>query len=214
MEQLVYPHDLLTIALKKKELLSFPEWVQLKLIEFQTVIVTRQKPLSENGVVVGVRGNQRDQRFAFEIDRQRIQKRITPYKALTQFNFDQLPEGRKALPVFQTLQSIQDQQFLAANFGITGSASYEIVTGDLMVKQTSDLDLILKADCEMAFSDLKRLWNFLNQFSVHADVQLVSQTRGFSLEEFVQQKGKQVLIKSENGPFISKNPWDDLISGN
>lgn len=66
----------------------------------------------------------------------------------------------------------------------------------------------------MAFSDLKRLWDFLNQFSAHADVQLVSQTRGFSLEEFVQQKGKQVLIKSENGPFISKNPWDDLISGN
>lgn len=211
MEQLVCPHDLLTITLEKDELLSFPKWVQLKLTEFQTVIVTRQKPISESRIVVGVRGNQRNQRFAFEINRQRIQKRITPYQALAQFNFDKLPESRKAFPVFQTLQEIQIKNFLSDNFGITGSTGYEIVTSDLMVKQTSDLDLILKTDCAISFDDLKMLWSFLNQFSVHADVQLVNQARGFSLEEFIQQKGKQVLIKSENGPFISSDPWNDLI---
>ena len=63
MEQLVYPHDLLTIFLEKDELSAFPKWAQLKLSEFQTVIVIRQKPLSKNGVIVGVRGNQRNQRF-------------------------------------------------------------------------------------------------------------------------------------------------------
>ena len=213
MEQLVYPHDLLTITLEKDELSSFPEWAQLKLTEFQTVIVTRQKPLSKNKIVVGVRGNQRNQRFAFEINKQRIQKRVTPYEALEQFKFNRLPESRKGFPVFQALRSIQGKHFLSADFGITGSAGYEIVTGDMMVKETSDLDLILKVDHRIPFDKLKKLWENLNQFSVHADVQLVHADRGFSLEEFVQQNGKQVLIKSGTGPFISNAPWNDLIRG-
>ena len=213
MEQLVYPHDLLTITLEKDELSSFPEWAQLKLTEFQTVIVTRQKPLSKNKIVVGVRGNQRNQRFAFEINKQRIQKRVTPYEALEQFKFNRLPESRKGFPVFQALRSIQGKHFLSADFGITGSASYEIVTGDMMVKETSDLDLVLKVDHQISFDNLIKLWDILNQFSVHADVQLVHADRGFSLEEFVQQNGKQVLIKSGTGPFISNAPWNDLIRG-
>lgn len=213
MEQLVYPHDLLTIFLEKDELSSFPEWAQLKLTKFQTVIVTRQKPLSKNGVVVGVRGNQRNQRVAFEINKQRIQKRVTPYEALEQFKFNQLPESRKDFPVFQALRNIQDKQFLSSNFGITGSAGYEIATGDMMVKETSDLDLVLKVDYQIPFDKLKKLWESLNQSSVHADVQLVNADRGFSLEEFVQQNGRSVLIKSGLGPFISNDPWNDLIQG-
>lgn len=211
MEQLVYPHDLLTITLEKDELLSFPKWAQLKLTEFQTVIVTRQKPLSKDGVVVGVRGNQRNQRFAFEVDKQRIQKRVTPYEALEQFKFNQLPESRKDFPVFQALRNIQDKQLLSSNFGITGSAGYEIVTGDMMVKETSDLDLVLKVAHQISLNELKKLWENVNQFSVHADVQLVNADRGFSLEEFVQQNGRSVLIKSGSGPFISNDPWNDLI---
>lgn len=211
MEQLVCPHDLLIITPEKDELPDFPKWAQLKLSEFQTVIVTRQKPLSKNGIVVGVRGNQRNQRFAFEINKKRIQKRVTPYKALEQFKFNQLPESRKDFPVFQALRSIQDKHLLSAAFGITGSAGYEIVTGDMMVKETSDLDLVLKGDHRIPFDKLKKLWENLNQFSVHADVQLVHADRGFSLEEFVQQNGKQVLIKSGTGPFISNDPWNDLF---
>lgn len=213
MEQLVYPHDLLTITLEKDELLSFPKWAQLKLTEFQTVIVTRQKPLSKDGVVVGVRGNQRNQRFAFEVDKQRIQKRMTPYEALEQFKFNQLPESRKDFPVFQALRNIQDKQLLSSNFGITGSAGYEIVTGDMMVKETSDLDLVLNVAHQISLNELKKLWKNVNQFSMHADVQLVNADRGFSLEEFVQQNGRSVLIKSGSGPFISNNPWNDLIQG-
>lgn len=213
MEQLVYPHDLLTITLEKDELLSFPKWAQLKLTEFQTVIVTRQKPLSKDGVVVGVRGNQRNQRFAFEVDKQRIQKRVTPYEALEQFKFNQLPESRKDFPVFQALRNIQDKQLLSSNFGITGSAGYEIVTGDMMVKETSDLDLVLNVAHQISLNELKKLWENVNQFSVHPDVQLVNADRGFSLEEFVQQNGRSVLIKSGSGPFISNDPWNDLIQG-
>lgn len=211
MEQLVYPHDLLTITLEKDELLSFPKWAQLKLTEFQMVIITRQKPLSKDGVVVGVRGNQRNQRFAFEVDKQRIQKRVTPYEALEQFKFNQLPESRKDFPVFQALRNIQDKQLLSSNFGITGSAGYEIVTGDMMVKETSDLDLVLNVAHQISLNELKKLWENVNQFSVHADVQLVNADRGFSLEEFVQQNGRSVLIKSGSGPFISNDPWNDLI---
>lgn len=213
MEQLVYPHDLLTITLEKDELLSFPKWAQLKLTEFQMVIITRQKPLSKDGVVVGVRGNQRNQRFAFEVDKQRIQKRVTPYETLEQFKFNQLPESRKDFPVFQALRNIQDKQLLSSNFGITGSAGYEIVTGDMMVKETSDLDLVLNVAHQISLNELKKLWENVNQFSVHADVQLVNADRGFSLEEFVQQNGRSVLIKSGSGPFISNNPWNDLIQG-
>ena len=211
MEQLVYPHDLLTIFLEKDELSAFPKWAQLKLSEFQTVIVIRQKPLSKNGVIVGVRGNQRNQRFAFEINKKMIQKRVTPYEALEQFKFNQLPESRKNFPVFQALRSIQGKHLLSADFGITGSAGYEIVTGDMMVKETSDLDLVLKVDHQISFDELKSLWENVNQFSVHADVQLVRADRGFSLEEFMQQNGKQVLIKSSTGPFISNDPWNDLF---
>ena len=213
MEQLVYPHDLLTITLEEDELSSFPKWAQLKLTEFQTVIVTRQKPLSKDGVVVGVRGNQRNQRFAFEVEKQRIQKQVTPYEALENFKFDCLPESRQALPVFRALRSIQAEQFLSADFGITGSAGYEIVTGDMMVNETSDLDLVLKVDHQTPFDELKTLWKNINRFSVHADVQLVNADRGFSLEEFVQQNGKQVLIKAGTRPFISNDPWHDLIQG-
>ena len=82
-----------------------------------------------------------------------------------------------------------------------------------MVKGTSDLDLILKVDHRIPFDKLKKLWENLNQFSVHADVQLLCADRGFSLEEFVQQNGKQVLMKSGTGPFISNDPWNDLTQG-
>lgn len=138
---------------------------------------------------------------------------MTPYEALEQFKFNQLPESRKDFPVFQALRNIQDKQFLSSNFGITGSAGYEIATGDMMVKETSDLDLVLKVDYQIPFDKLKKLWESLNQSSVHADVQLVNADRGFSLEEFVQQNGRSVLIKSGLGPFISNDPWNDLIQG-
>lgn len=102
---------------------------------------------------------------------------------------------------------------MSSNFGITGSAGYEIVTGDMMVKETSDLDLVLNVAHQISLNELKKLWENVNQFSVHADVQLVNADRGFSLEEFVQQNGRSVLIKSGSGPFISNDPWNDLIQG-
>lgn len=113
---------------------------------------------------------------------------------------------RKELPVFQALREVfpilQEYQW-----EIGGSCGYELVTGVPMVNLNSDLDIIVKNFPVISLSEARDLLFKLNQFKVHIDMQVTDGQNGFSLEEYANDRSQTTLIKTVNGPELTKNPW-------
>lgn len=210
----IYPHDLLKLndfnAFKTPQL---PDWALIKLKKYQTVVVTRNQINNKDFLSVGVRGFERNQRLGGIIAIKNIKEVITPYQLITDTYLTSLVNERIKLPVFKAIKYIKPILDKRVTWGIGGSAGYELATHDPMVKPTSDIDIILKMKCNQSLSYQMaiNLLTRVNQFNVHVDIQVVYKYRGFSLEEYVQQRAKNILIKSEKGPFLSSNPWQDLF---
>jgi len=90
---------------------------------------------------------------------------------------------------------------------------YEMATGIEMVHQTSDIDIIAWKVKPMSIKQAQLLLKQLNQFNVHADMQVVNRDRGFALEEYAMNRDAQILIKTNAGPQLSADPWHYIEEG-
>ena len=71
---------------------------------------------------------------------------------------------------------------------------------------SSDLDLVWQAENPLSQNEAKELLKKLNQFGVHADLQVIQGGNGFSLEEYSQSKST-IMMKTLTGPILVKDPW-------
>ncbi|AVK62098.1 malonate decarboxylase holo-ACP synthase [Lactobacillus sp. CBA3605] len=181
-----------------------PSWVPAALQQMPVVVVRRGPQL--NGIPVGVRGPQRNQRWAGWLKGPiNMAQQISPEQLVTTKAWQMITPNRQQLPVFQALPAIAS--IMSLPWGLGGSAGFELATGQAAVKPTSDLDLIMPAQHPLTVSAAQQLLQALNQFGVHVDVQLVAGQNGFSLEEYAQQRTTTVLLKTAQGPQLVTNPW-------
>lgn len=217
MERLtaIWPNDLLQFTSLQDLVLTenpLPGWAKDSLSETKTVVV-RRGLVSDNLIPVGIRGYERKQRFACYLNVAAIKKQYHPQYFIQHKSWESLSEDRQKLPPFQALQKIVP---LLSNFqwGIGGSLGYEMATGVKMVKNTtehvSDLDLLLYQTPTLNRSQAQELLQKLNQYHVHADVQVVKGQNGFSLEEYAANRSKKTLVKTAAGPLLVVDPWQFL----
>ncbi|WP_125565473.1 malonate decarboxylase holo-ACP synthase [Companilactobacillus insicii] len=203
------PHDL--IKIKLDDFFSdsdIPSWVIDSLKRAPLVIVRRG--ILDGKIPVGVRGVRREQRFPGFISSNIItgENVISP-RSLVNDTWKNLPDERLKLPAFKALPKIATL-LEGYQWGIGGSAGFELASGQPTAKMTSDLDLIWYENRHLSHAESVKLLKSLNQFGVHADFQVVHGQKGFSLEEFANNTSDTILIKTANGPKLSSDPWTEI----
>lgn len=204
------PHNL--VKIDSEEFFSDekkPEWVVDSLTKVPLVIIRRGN-IIDGKVPVGVRGVKREQRFAGYIPIKVVvsENIITP-DSLIHDTWDILSKSRRELPAINTLPKIVPIM-KEYKWGIGGSVGFELASRQATAKNSSDLDLILYEKNHLSREEASVLLKRLNQFGVHADLQVVHGQKGFSLEEFVTNTSKTVLVKTANGPKLSRDPWTEI----
>lgn len=205
MERLA-PHTL--IQLKDPAALTpaapLPEWATAMLNASPYVIV-RRGPQADR-IPVGLRGYQKNQRFAAFADSDQIEATVTPQAALQLL--PELDPARAQLPAFQKLKALQPllQGF---DWGVGGSLQFELVTGLKMARAASDVDVIMtRPTAPLSVAAAKDLVTRLQAIAgSHADIQVVHGQDGFSLEEYAQHRDAQVMMKTATGPQLTADPW-------
>lgn len=202
----IEPHDLLKIASADDLLVdSLPQWAQEIFPNSLTVVVRRSK-IVEPRIPVGIRGIKREQRLAAEVLRQNVKEIITPYQLVQQRAWQNVSVDRKKLPAIKALPAIanilKDYQW-----GISGSVGFELATKTNSAKETSDLDLIWKPSYSINRKQAQDLLKELNQYGVHADLQVIEGTNGFSLEEY-SNSTSTIMVKTLGDPILVRDPWN------
>lgn len=201
----VEPHDLLQIkTITDLTGEPLPQWAKEVFPKSLTVVV-RRSPVLAGKIPVGIRGPKREQRFASYLETSKICRVITPYELVQAANWNNLASARKKLPAMtalpQVAQILQDY-----HWGISGSVGFELATNTPTAKTTSDLDLIWKPESPITKVSAQQLLQALNQFGVHADLQVIQGTDGFSLEEYANSSST-MMIKTLGDPILVTDPW-------
>lgn len=210
-----WPHDLLTFSDNRDLVLNenpLPEWAKDSLSKAKIVVV-RRGHIKNELIPVGLRGYHRNQRLAGFLKKDQIINCYNPAYFIKNKSWQSLAPERQELPQFQALKKIYSI-LRGYTWGISGSLAYEMATGIDMVtnssKHKSDLDIILVAKRKINIDRSRKLLTMLNQYQVHADVQVVKRQNGFSLEEYAANRNTKILIKTATGPILTADPWSFL----
>lgn len=176
-----------------------PDWAWQAIATGQPVVV-RRAVTDEDQVAVGIRGAQRQQRFACTMPKATIQRMVKPEQLIV-VDAEQFPViAEKVQPIAQVLQATE------WTWGITGSTGFELATGLHVTHANSDLDILIRMPNELSKADAKALWGALQQTSVRMDVQLQTPYGGVALADWANAR-HQVLLKRAQGAVLVDNPW-------
>lgn len=211
----IRPHDL--IELSDITALSFTEvedegleWVKDSLRQAPFVVV-RRAPFSGSGhIPVGIRGDQRSQRMGAYLSPAGAARIITPYDIARQQLWNNVSEHRRSLPVIRVMQEIA-KVLSGCRWGPAGSGGFEMATGAPVLKESSDLDLVIdmssvqegRAQAEWASRLLRRL----DRLPVRTDIQLETPEGAYLLHELVKSRTGKVLLRTARGPELVPHPW-------
>lgn len=200
-------HTLLKVRKPENMILksSADDWVEEVMKKSTYVIVRRGE--QEKSIPVGIRGFNKSQRMAAVIDFNNWSKKFTPQDAVN--TFKQTNNARFSLPAFQLLGKLIPI-LSSYDWGVGGSLEYELATGLETVTENSDVDIIMTRPIhKMSVLEAKELVNELHSISpVHADIQIVKDDIGFSLEEYAQDRNNEIMVKTNQGPKLVYDPWE------
>jgi phosphoribosyl-dephospho-CoA transferase len=198
---MVNAHDLLWGMTSAHAPADAPAWVLAALGAGQPVVVRRA--IAQPGhVAVGVRGRLREQRFAAEMPLALVQRRVVP-EALREVIS---PRDLPALRALVQLRPVLAQK----DWGVSGSAGFELATGIEALHASSDLDLILRAPEPLERRDAADLQAILDTADCVVDLQLQTPFGAVALREWAGSS-RRVLLKAASGAHLVIDPWQALI---
>lgn len=183
-----------------------PEWLA-DAFALAPYAVVRRAQAPEGFVAVGFRGASRSERYGTYVPRTAVLSAHAPERLLERTTS---PE-RTALKAFVALRELVERRTLdSLVWGPTGSAGFELATAQPTVKQTSDLDLLIRAPSPLSRTYSRalceRLAGLERDLGLHIDVQLETPAGGVALVEWAQDKPR-VMARSVGGPRLVDNPW-------
>ena len=195
----MYAHDIVQFHMIENMTAEWPLWFEKSTPFYATV----RRAVAEKGYVpVGLRGKERNQRFAFELPLEAIDAVIQPWSLIKKPSFRE--EEIAHYPAYQAYQ--QALKILqGVKWGVGGSLGFELATGHPTVKPTSDFDLLIYAN-EPAELPLAVIQQHIAYFQ-KVDTQVISLKGGFSLKEYLQNPEKKLLMKTISGPILTDELW-------
>ncbi|QKZ07229.1 malonate decarboxylase holo-ACP synthase [Pseudomonas eucalypticola] len=192
----IRPHDLLWGLTPTHLPADAPAWVAAALADGQPVVV-RRDAAAPGQVAVGVRGGQREQRYATHMPVAAISRQLSP-EALRHC------VGQRDWPALRVLYRLRprlDESGWA--WGVGGSAGFELASGFTALHAGSDLDLIVRTPQPLAREQARELLALLEE---KVDVQLQTPAGGVALREWAGH-GAKVLLKAADGARLVSDPW-------
>jgi phosphoribosyl-dephospho-CoA transferase len=203
-------HDLLRVrgsdALISRD--PAPEWVNQALSRAPWVVV-RRAPVESELIPVGVRGQNRSERFASFVHSSSVLACLSPEnlsfsevwrKAV---RFEELPAMRALLRVEAILQGSD------LHWGPSGSVGFELASGVPVALQTSDLDLIVRlGDLLIPPPTTRKLLAILERVEmtgVRVDLLLETRQGAIALLEYAGA-GTKLLLRTIHGPRLIPHP--------
>lgn len=199
------PHDLLFLNLQTLLPDSAPAWARDAIKEGLPCVVRRDS-ISLEKIPVGFRGTIRSQRYGTFISNKDILKKISPEDAAKL-----LLSTRLKSPQLDYLKDfskfIQENEELnkSVKWGISGSFGFSLAVGKQYFRDTSDIDLIIRASNEEQLNCLAPLKSWILTPKFQLDIQIQTSKGGFSYKEWLNTK--KVLLKTNSGPLLTDNPW-------
>jgi phosphoribosyl-dephospho-CoA transferase len=184
-----------------------PAWAAESLRRAPFVVMRRLLPRT-SGLPVGVRGTTRSQRAAAWVSAGAVQECITPQMLAAQQawrqrrDFDIMP----AVAALEEVAAIFDGHGMAGRWGPGGSVGFELASGVASTTPASDLDIVWVAAASVARADAARLHAELSALPVRIDVLLETPNGAVALAEYANSAGT-ILLRSPQGPRLSRDPW-------
>lgn len=203
---MVKVHDLLEIESPSSafDLSGAPDWVADSLSATPFVVVRRAR-VAANGIAIGVRGNSRSERWGGVLNAEFIKKIIAPFDLRGRSAY--LSRDRCKIPAMRSLIELEAHwDSCGLLWGPGGSVGFELATGDPAVTESSDLDLVVFAPEPFDGGFASKLLCSLRRVSLAIDVIVETQTCGFSLEEYANNPGGEVLLRCPDTARIG-HPW-------
>lgn len=174
-----------------------PAWVREAIRAGHPVVVRRA--IAEPGhVAVGVRGRVREQRFAARMPVAAVHRRVVPQ------DLRDVPSARDlpALRALDQLRPVLAQQ----DWGVSGSAGFELASGFEALHANSDLDLILCTPKHLDRREARALLAILDTAPCAVDLQLQTPFGAVALREWAGPSHR-VLLKTVSGAHLVLDPW-------
>ena len=207
----VRTHDLLEIDAKQliSSQASAPQWVEEALAKSPLVVVRRGLAKGRE-IPIGVRGTERNQRWAAFCHPKLVKSILTPSQLLSRT----IPTSRAhAIPAFRALNFLEDRWMgLALPWGPGGSVGFELASGRHAAKQQSDLDIVIYAERPMASDEAISLCDCTMNLPAVVDIRVETPVCGFSLREFASRSPAAILLRTPSGTVLGRDPWGAGLS--
>jgi len=209
-DQSVRTHDLLEIDAKQFIFshTSAPQWVEEDLPNIPFVVVRRGLATGQE-IPIGVRGTERNQRWATFCHPKLVKNILTPPQLLNRA----LPASRAdVIPALRALNLLKDRWMdLDHLWGPGGSVGFQLATGRLVVKPESDLDIVLYAERRMTADEAQSLCAHAMDLPAVVDIRTETRVCGFSLREYASGSPAAILLRTPSGVILGKDPWSDEL---
>jgi phosphoribosyl-dephospho-CoA transferase len=205
-----YAHDLLLVRSTTIEeaCMAEPTWVR-PVLEKYPWVVARRATSTKDRIAVGVRGQERRQRWGGFMRKDQIAKVITPWRLRSAL----ANRMRLGLPAIQSLRFLEiELASLSNDWGPGGSVGYELASHAPVVTRESDLDLVISAPVRLNRDFAQQLWKKMALAPAKVDVRIETPGCGFSLEEYVSSE--KLLVRTSTGPRLTTDPWNQRAGGN
>ena len=207
------PHYLL--AVDPKQLIeavckhsSVPEWAEEQVRTTPFVVVRRGLATGQE-IPIGVRGAERNQRWAAFCHPTLAKSIITPPQLLGR---TVSTSRRDATPALCALDLLKERWMdLDRPWGPGGSVGFELATGSHVAKLGSDLDIVIYAENRMMADEAKFLCARAMNLPAVVDVRVETPVCGFSLREFASDSPAAILLRAPSGVIIGSNPWGEEL---
>jgi phosphoribosyl-dephospho-CoA transferase len=203
------PHYLL--AVDPKQLIeavhkysSVPEWVEGQM-QTTPFAVVRRGLATGHEIPIGVRGKERNQRWAAFCHPKLVKSIITPSQLLTRPIRTSRADATTAL---RTLDLLKERWIdLDHPWGPGGSIGFELATGTHVVKPESDLDIVIYATRRITADEARSLCARAKDLPAVVDIRVETPVFGFSLWEFARANPAPILMRAPNEVMLGTDPW-------
>lgn len=202
------PHDLLWMCgldgLASDQ--PLPSWASAAWLACAPVVIRREKVSDAAWLPVGLRGKTRSERCKALLSCDAVSKWVPPEFLVRTEAWNAHPQ-LGAFPAVQALAGMASSLTgMGLRWGPTGSVGFALASGLPVLREESDLDVVVRASEPLRGEQIALLHNLQSSWLCRIDIQIDTGNGGFAFAEWIGGR-KTVLLKTDIGPVLSADPW-------